>query len=143
MARNHGDCREGYRARVRSEMPRRPDRECAFPEIAQQREEKTGLAQHPSDILCPDITTAGVANVLSHPHADQVIAGRKTTQSVRTQGNPARFRPVSRLKLFDPGHAVYFTSFRKPTILCACYFYDWPEFRQITRSVGTKKCCKK
>src|SRR5258706_3348330 len=110
MARDDRDRRQGDPARVRGEVARRPNHEGALAEIAQESEQETHPAQHPADVFCAGIAAAQIADVLASAKANEVIARREATQCICAQGNPACLSPVSRLKLFDPAHAVYVRS---------------------------------
>src|SRR5436190_14358856 len=98
MAYDHCYGRQGNRARISGEMSRGPNREGAFAEIPQQGQQEAKLARDSPGIFSANISAAQLAQILSAPHADNVITGGETTQCVSAQGNPARFCPVSRLK---------------------------------------------
>src|ERR1051326_3635601 len=99
--RKHGD---DYNAIVCGEMARSPNRESAFGKIAEKSQHEARPAQQPADIACADVAAAKIANILARAHQDQIITGRKTTQQVGAQPNPACPGPVSRVQLFHPRH---------------------------------------
>src|SRR5436190_2232818 len=102
----------GYRQHGHRNQPaifgpvrRRPHCKDAFAEVSEQGYEKTGPSQETTNIFGPDASAALLANVESRAHADQIIAGRETTEHVSAHGDPACLVPVCRLNLLNPRHS--------------------------------------
>ena len=87
-------------------MPRGPDRQRAFAEIAQHRQQEALPAQQPAHVAGADAAAARLAHVLPGAKANEVIARGEAPESIGGESNPACLAPVGRPQLFHPRHIL-------------------------------------
>src|SRR5215212_7799435 len=91
----------------------RPHGECAFGEVAEERNDETRGTENTADVTSTDAATAKRADILAGAHFEEVITGGKAAEEVRAQHEPTGLGPVGGLELFNPRHISLFV----PTIL--------------------------
>ena len=101
-----GDSQHGQRGQllIGREMARHPNRQRAFANITKGGEDETALAKIASDIFRADAAAANLADVLTGPPANKIIANGETTEQIGAKTHTQALMPVDGLQLLNPRH---------------------------------------